>query len=63
MSQEYLAHFRNVKSLKLYITLATYTGCFIIFSVITNIYKNKTKGLTLLELLTVTEKLKVFFDK
>jgi hypothetical protein len=33
------------------------------FSVITNIYNKKTKGPTLMELFTVTEKTeKVFFD-
>jgi hypothetical protein len=31
------------------------------FSVITNIYKKKTKGPTLMELFTATEKLKKFF--
>jgi len=34
-----------------------YTGRFIIFSVITNIYNKKTKGPTLMELFTVTGKL------
>jgi hypothetical protein len=38
------------------------TGRFIMFSVITNIYNNKTKGSTLMELFTATEKLKTFFD-
>ena len=39
------------------------TGCFIMFSVITNIYNKKTKGPTLMELLTATGKLnKFFFD-
>jgi len=38
-----------------------YTGRFIIFSVITNIYKKKTKGPTLMEFFTVTRKLKKFF--
>jgi len=39
-----------------------YTGRFIMFSVITNIYNKKTKGLTLMELFTATGKLKkVFF--
>jgi hypothetical protein len=31
------------------------------FSVITNIYNNKTKGPTLMELFTATGKLKIFF--
>ena len=38
-----------------------YTGRFIMFSVITNIYNKKTKGPTLMELLTATGKLKKFF--
>jgi hypothetical protein len=40
--------------------LVYYTGHFII-SVITNIYDKKTKGPTLMELFTATEKLKKFF--
>jgi len=41
-----------------------YTGRFIMFSVVTNIYNKKTKGPTLKELFTATGKLKkkVFFD-
>jgi len=38
-----------------------YTGCFIIFSMITNVYNKKTKGPTLMELFTATGKLKKFF--
>ena len=38
-----------------------YTGRFIMFSVITNIYNKKTKGPTLIELFTATGKLKKFF--
>jgi hypothetical protein len=38
-----------------------YTGRFIMFSVITNIYNEKTKGPTLMELFTATGKLKKFF--
>ena len=38
-----------------------YTGRFIMFSVITNIYNNKTKESTLMELFTATGKLKKFF--
>ena len=38
-----------------------YTGRSIMFSVITNIYNNKTKGHTLMELFTATGKLKTFF--
>jgi hypothetical protein len=36
------------------------TGCFIMFSAITNIYNKKTKGPTLMELFTATGKLKKF---
>ena len=39
-----------------------YTGCFIMFSVITNIYNKKTKGPTLMELFTATGKVIFFFD-
>jgi len=38
-----------------------YTGHFIMFSVITNMYNKKTKGPTLMELFTATAKLKKFF--
>ena len=38
-----------------------YTGRFITFSVITNIYNKKTKGLTVMEFFTATGKLKKFF--
>jgi hypothetical protein len=38
-----------------------YTGHFVMFSVITNIYNKKTKGPTLVELFTATGKLKKFF--
>jgi len=40
--------------------LVTYTGRFIMFSVITNNYNKKTKGLTLMELFTAKGKLKIF---
>jgi hypothetical protein len=39
-----------------------YTGRFIMFSVITNIYNKKTKGPSLKELFAATGKLKRFFD-
>jgi ABC-type thiamin/hydroxymethylpyrimidine transport system permease subunit len=39
-----------------------HTGCFIMFSVITNIYNKKPKGTTLIELIAATGKLKCFFD-
>ena len=38
-----------------------YTGRFIMFSVITNIYNKKTKGPILMEFFTATGKLKKFF--
>ena len=38
-----------------------YTGRFIMFSVITNIYNKKTKGPTLMEFFTVARELKKFF--
>jgi len=37
-----------------------YTGRFVMFSVITNIYNKKTKGPTLMALFTATEKLKKY---
>jgi hypothetical protein len=36
------------------------TGRFIMFSVITNLYNKKTKGLTLMEMFTATGKLEKF---
>jgi hypothetical protein len=40
----------------------SYTGRFIMFSIITNIYNKKTKGPTLMELITATGKTEqVFF--
>jgi len=42
--------------------LADYTGRFIMFSVITNIYNKKTKGPTLMELFTATAKLIYFWQ-
>jgi len=41
--------------------LLVYTGRFMVFFVITNIYNKKTKRPTLIELFTVTGKLKSFF--
>jgi len=38
-----------------------YTGRFVMFSLITNIYNMKIKGPTLMELLTATGKLKKYF--
>jgi len=43
------------------VNLPTYTGRFIMFSFITNIYNKKTKGLILMEVFTATGKLKKFF--
>ena len=40
--------------------MLAYTGRFIMFSVITNIYKKKTKGPALMELFTATGGLKKF---
>jgi hypothetical protein len=59
----------NFLSLQLYRTVNVaeafgvlqYTGRFIMFSVITNVYNKKTKGPTLMELFTATGKLKKFF--
>ena len=39
------------------VCVCVYTGRFIMFSVITNIYNKKTKGLTLMEFFTATGKL------
>jgi hypothetical protein len=39
----------------------TYTGRFIMYSMITKIYNKKTKGPTLMELFTAIGKLKKFF--
>jgi hypothetical protein len=39
-----------------------YTGSFVIFSVITNIYNKKTKGPTVTELFTTTGKLKTVLE-
>jgi len=44
-----------------YFFVTQYTGRFIMFSVITNIYNKKTKGPTLMELFTATGKPKKFF--
>jgi hypothetical protein len=44
-----------------YRIVSNYTGRVIMFSVITKIYKKKTKGPTLMELFTATGKLKKFF--
>ena len=44
-----------------YVINTTYTGRFIMFSLITNVYNNKTKGPTLMDLFTATGKLKKFF--
>ena len=41
--------------------LVSYTGRFIMLSLITNIYNKETKGPILMELFTATGKLKSFF--
>ena len=43
------------------LTKFVYTGRFIMFSVITNIYNKNTKEPTLMELFTATRKLNFFF--
>jgi len=43
------------------LTTASSTGRFVMFTVITNIYNQKTKGPTLMEFFTATGKLKKFF--
>ena len=50
-----------VSYIYIYIYIYIYTGCFIMFSVITNIYNKKTKGPTIMEFFTATRKLKKFF--
>jgi len=40
----------------MFLLIVKYTGCFIMFSVITNFYNQKTKGLTLMEFFTATGK-------
>jgi len=54
----YLSICVRVKNQK---TFTNYTGRFIMFSVITNIYNKKPKGPTLMELFTATGKLNKFF--
>jgi len=44
-----------------YVFISIYTGRFIMFSVITNVYNKKTKGPTLMELFTAIWKLKKLF--
>ena len=53
--------FTKPKTCCCYVILINYTGQFIMFSVITNIYNKKTKGPTLMEFFTATGKLKKFF--
>ena len=43
------------------LTTRNYTGRFVMFTVIINIYNKKTKGPTLMEFFTATGKLKSFF--
>jgi len=59
---EVLVHLMVVHSMGSHIVYNfNYTGRFILFFVITNIYNKKTNGPTLMELFTVTGKLKNFF--
>ena len=57
---EGIVFYRNVLSC-CWNTISRNTGCFVIFSAITNIYKKKTEGPNLMELFTATEKLKKIF--
>ena len=60
----FIVHLTTFLGLFLYVKLLHIyrdTGRFIMFSVITNIYNKKTKGPALMELFTVTGKLKSFF--
>jgi hypothetical protein len=43
------------------VSVSLYTGRFIMFSVITNIYNKKTKVATFMELFTATVKVKIMF--
>jgi hypothetical protein len=57
-----VSHLKRDMSTEFCVGFLCYTGRFIMFSVITNIYNKKTKGPTLMELFTATGKLKkVFF--
>jgi hypothetical protein len=60
MFQSFLCGLTSVSLYDDHFSLRT-TGRFIMFSVITNIYNEKTKGPTLMELFTATGKLKKFF--
>jgi hypothetical protein len=42
--------------------LRNFTGRFVMFSVITNVYNKKTEGPTVMELFTATGPLNKFFD-
>ena len=53
--------FQSAKCKLSLVQINYYTGCFIMFSVITNISNKKTKGPTLMELFTATGKQKKFF--
>jgi hypothetical protein len=58
-SQGHIHKYENLKE-KYIIATPPHTGRSIMFSVITNIYNKKTKGPTLMKLLTVTGKLILF---
>jgi hypothetical protein len=53
--------FPYLKHVFIYVCVYIYTGLFVVFSMIKNIYNKKTKGPTLMELFTATGKLKIFF--
>ena len=63
MTHELLSHTvkNNSDQTELLQQHSYYTGRFIMFAVITDIYNKKTKGPTLMELFTATGKLKKFF--
>jgi hypothetical protein len=52
---------QRIRSVNKWRVVYDYTGRFIMFPVITNIYNKKTKGPTSMELSTTTRKLKKFF--
>jgi len=56
----YILYYVNILYKFISCLTAKHTGCFIIFSVITNIYNKKIKGPTIMELFTATGKLKKF---
>ena len=51
----------DIKHEYVFNVMVFFTGRFIMFSMITNIYNKKTKGPTIMEFFTATGKLKKFF--